>query len=78
MKEYTKQILTAAKEGREKEVIEYQVNIDNFQRAIVLIGDDPDMQEYKARLADLLKSSKLEQRKAQIMLQVISDQLEAK
>ena len=73
---YQKEILTGALEARIKEVTEYQVNIDNFRLAIEKIGDDQEMQPFKEQLQNLLSSSLLEQRKAQIMLEVIQSQLE--
>ena len=76
MNDYHREILTSALEARIKEVTEYQVNIDNFRLAIERIGDDPDLQEFKANLQGLLASSILEQRKAQIMLDVVQSQLE--
>ncbi len=74
--DYKKEILTSALNGRKKEVIEYQINIDNYVLAIERIGDDPDLQEFKARLQDLLVSSRLEQKKAQVMLDVVKQQLD--
>ena len=74
--EYKNEILTAALDARIKEVTEYQVNIDNFRLAIERVGGDPDLQDFKAQLSGLLASSILEQRKAQIMLDVIRAQLE--
>ena len=76
MNNYHREILTAALDARIKEVTEYQVNIDNFRLAIEHIGDDPELQDFKANLSGLLASSILEQRKAQIMLDVIRAQLE--
>ena len=76
MNDYHREILTSALEGRIKEVTEYQVNITNFSLAIERIGDDPELQEFKANLEGLLKSSILEQRKSRIMLDVIQSQLE--
>ncbi|WP_068305911.1 hypothetical protein [Pararhodobacter sp. CCB-MM2] len=73
---YRQDILTGALEAREKEVTEYQVNIDNFRLAIAEIGDDPELQGFKESLQGLLASSVLEQRKAQIMLTVIKKQVE--
>ncbi len=70
-------ILTAAAEGREREVMHYQINIDNYQRAIAEIeANHPDMGEFAARLRELLASSITEQAKERIMLKVIRDQLE--
>ena len=74
--DYRTEILTAALDARIKEVTEYQVNIDNFRLAIEHVGDDPELQDFKANLSGLLASSILEQRKAQIMLDVIRAQLE--
>jgi hypothetical protein len=76
LKDYKKEILTTSLEGRNKEVTEYQVNIDNFRLAIEKIGDDPDLTLFKTQLEDLLKSSIYEQKKAKIMLEVIQSQLE--
>ena len=72
---YHYEILKTAKESREKELIEYQVNIDNFKLAIELIGDDAELAEFKKHLKELLSSSQLEQRKAKIMYEVVSKQL---
>jgi hypothetical protein len=73
---YKNEILTAALDARIREVTEYQVNIDNFRLAIEQVGDDPDLQHFKEHLQNLLSSSITEQRKAQIMLDVIKSQLE--
>jgi transcriptional regulator CtsR len=40
------------------------------------IGEEPDLQGFKAQIQGLLASSILEQRKAQIMLEVIREQVE--
>jgi hypothetical protein len=74
--EYQKEILTSALDARIKEVTEYQVNIDNFTLAIERIGDDLELQEFKSQLENLMTSSKLEQKKAKLMLEVIKSQLE--
>ena len=76
MNDYHHEILTSALEARIKEVTEYQVNTTNFSLAIERIGDDSEMQDFKANLEALLASSLLEQRKAQIMLDVVQSQLE--
>lgn len=73
---YQKEILTSALDARIKEVTEYQVNIDNFRLAIDRIGDDPELQQFKEQITGLMQSSLLEQKKAQIMLEVIKSQLE--
>lgn len=74
--EYRKEILTAALDARIKEVTEYQVNIDNYRLAIERIGDDEELCQFKQQIQALLTSSLLEQRKAQIMLDVIKSQRE--
>ena len=76
MNTYHREILTSALEARIKDVTEYQVNITNFSLAIERIGDDPELQDFKTNLQGLLASSILEQRKSQIMLDVIQSQLE--
>jgi len=76
MNDYHREILTSALDARIKEATEYQVNITNFSLAIERIGDDPELQDFKANLQGLLASSILEQRKSQIMLDVIQSQLE--
>jgi hypothetical protein len=73
---YQKEILTSALDARIREVTEYQVNIDNFRLAIERIGDDPELQQFKEQITGLMQSSILEQKKAQIMLEVIQSQLE--
>jgi len=73
---YQKEILKSALDARIKEVTEYQVNIDNFRLAIERIGDDQELQQFKEQITDLMQSSVLEQKKAQIMLDVIKSQLE--
>ena len=70
-------ILTQAAEGREREVMHYQINIDNYERAIAEIeANHHDMGEFADRLRELLASSRVEQAKERIMLKVIRDQLE--
>jgi hypothetical protein len=68
-------MLTDAKKHREDEVLEYQINIDNYRLAIVKAAQDPDMVEFKAQLESLLTSSIIEQKKAKIMLEVLTEQL---
>lgn len=76
MDTYTKEMLTGALDARKKEVMEYQVNIDNFKLAIDLAAQDADMADFKKQLEDLLRSNIIEQKKAKIMLQVVQMQLE--
>jgi undecaprenyl pyrophosphate synthase len=74
--DYRHEILTSALDARIKEVTEYQVNIDNFRLVIERIYNDAEMKEFKEQIESLLASSRFEQRKAQIMLDVIKSQLE--
>jgi hypothetical protein len=76
LEEYKQEILNTALETRKKEVTEYQINIDNFKLAIEKIGNDQELADFKKHLEHLLASSKLEQRKSRIMLEVIESQLE--
>ena len=72
-------ILTQAAEGREREVMHYQINIDNFERAIAEIEenhiDEPHMVEYADQMRELRRTSLIEQAKESVMLKVIRDQL---
>lgn len=71
--------LQSAFAAREDEVLGYQINIENYARAIDKINvehaDNPAMIEFRDKLADLLQSSKTEQLKAIIIRDVIADQL---
>ena len=73
-------ILRAAAEGRRTEVMNYQINIDNFTLAIAKIeaehANNPEMVAFSDRLKDLLHSSVTEQLKERILLEVIEQQLE--
>lgn len=70
-----KETLTSALIQRKNEVFGYQINIDNYNRAIRKISD-PDLLPFKEQLEGLLSSEILEQKKAQLMLDVIKEQLE--
>jgi hypothetical protein len=73
------EILTVALESRNEEIATYQINIDNYTRAIDKIdiehSDNPAMIEFRDHLVDMLASSKTEQLKAIIIRDVIVDQL---
>lgn len=74
------EILTAAKAQREQEVLEYQVNIDNFRTALALLEQKtPEEREpllgFQDQLRELEKSNRLEQSKSQLMLDAINAQL---
>lgn len=74
-----KEFLATAITARNNEIDEYQVNIDNFARAIVKIdaehASNPAMIEFRDRLASMLESNKTEQLKAIIIRDVIAEQL---
>lgn len=71
--------LQSALAAREDEILGYQINIDNYIRAIAKINaehaDNPAMVEFRDRLTDMLESHKTEQLKAIIIRDVIADQL---
>ncbi len=70
------EVLKEALKAREEEVLHYQINIDNYRLAIKKSAGDPELEEFVARLRELLSSSLLEQKKAKIMLEVIREQVE--
>lgn len=72
-------ILIEALKHRQQEVFQHQINIDNYMLAIAEIdanyADDAAIADFRARLADLLASSFVEQRKEIIMRDVIAKQI---
>lgn len=72
-------ILTEALSARKDEILGYQINIDNYRLAIKKIdrdyATDDAMLEFRRQLTGLLESSLIEQRKAQIIHDVIEMQL---
>ena len=75
------EIITAALDGRKQEVLGYQINIDNYTRALekisLLSADDrAELSGFTEQLRTLLTSEKLEQKKAKIMLEVLQEQVE--
>ena len=66
-------------ERRNKDIEMYQINIDNYQRAIDkidnLYSEKEGMDEFKTQLIELLRTSKIEQLKEIIMRDVIEEQL---
>ena len=74
------EILAMSLEGREQEVMTYQINIDNYALALEEIGNLPpdernELLDFAEQLRSLLTSEKLEQKKAKIMLAVIKKQV---
>lgn len=74
-----KQILLEALEGRQKETLMYQINIDNYRAALtqLRLKPDPEMESFAEQLAELLQTSLFEQKKELLMINVIEKQLEA-
>lgn len=75
------EILKSSLDARVQEVMHYQINIDNYRIAldeISKLSDDErdELSVFKEQLQALLSSEKLEQKKAQIMLNVIKQQVE--
>lgn len=76
------EILQMSLEARVQEVMHYQINIDNYTIALNEIAklppqDQAELSEFTGQLRSLLASEKLEQKKANIMLAVIRQQVEA-
>ena len=74
------EILAVALDARVQEVMHYQINIDNYAIALEEISQmTPDerneLSEFAEQLRNLLKSEKLEQKKAKLMLSVIQKQI---
>lgn len=76
------EILRMSLDARVQEVMHYQINIDNYVIALSEIAklppeDQAELSEFAGQLRGLLASEKLEQKKANIMLAVIRQQVEA-
>jgi len=74
------EILASSLDARIQEVMHYQINIDNYAIALEEIGNLPpderaELSAFTNQLRELLTSEKLEQKKAQIMLNVIKRQV---
>jgi hypothetical protein len=80
LNEAREETLKASLQGREQEIMHYQINIDNYTIALDEISKLPDderaeLSGFAEQLTGLLASEKLEQKKAKIMLAVIKRQL---
>ena len=73
------EILKSALNSRNDEVENYQINIDNYTRAIQKIEENylenTKIVEFRDNLIDLLESSKTEQLKSIIIRDVITEQV---
>ena len=71
--------LQSALEPRNDEILNYQINIDNYTRAIAKINDEHAdniaLIEFRNNLSDMVESHKTEQLKAIIIRDVIADQI---
>jgi L-rhamnose mutarotase len=73
-------ILKAALDGREQEIMHYQINIDNYSIALQEIdklspSEQLELKDFSEQLRNLLASEILEQKKAKIMLSVLKAQV---
>jgi uncharacterized transporter YbjL len=72
-------VLKDAVKARNDEILGYQINIDNYERAIAKINkehtDKPEILKFRDQLIDMLESHKTEQLKTAIIRDVIVDQL---
>lgn len=72
-------ILRGAAQSRLMEVMNYQINIDNFRLAIEKIEkehtDKPHLVAFAGHLRNLMQSNIEEQDKERVMLEVIEQQL---
>jgi hypothetical protein len=71
------QILKDNLVARQREVMHYQINIDNYRLAIKKIESEnlDNLAEFASNLKELLNSSIKEQAKEQLLAEVIAEQL---
>lgn len=69
------EILKSALAQRKEEVFQHQINIDNYRRAIPKAKGDLDLADFVSQLEGLLASSVIEQKKAQILVDVLNEQI---
>lgn len=77
------EVLKEALAARKEEIASYQINIDNYRLAIEKIAKehtgnsriDKAMREFSSQLQELLSESLVEQRKAEIIHDVIAQQI---
>ena len=74
-----KSTLLSALESREQEIFHYQIDIDNFKRAIdkidTIYAENESLSDFREHLCNLLQANKREQLKGIIIRDVIADQL---
>jgi len=71
-----KEILSDALGYRKQELLNYEINIENYKRAIEKSKSDPDLQDFRDNLEQILKTEIIEKKKSQVMHDIISEQLE--
>jgi len=73
------ELLKEALKGRNDEIVNYQINIDNFERGIKKINDEypdnEDLKKFKTNLIQLLVDNKRQQLRSIIIRDVIQDQV---
>ncbi len=81
LKEERLALLNATRDQRRRQVMLYQVNIDNYRGAIAEIeknhGGDKAMKAFAQQLQAMVASETVEQTKEKIMLAVIEQQMGA-
>lgn len=79
MDENKRTVLTTNIEMRDKEIADYQINVDNYTRAIAKIDAtadaDEEMLKFKEVLQQHLKDTLREQMKSRLIRDVMVDQL---
>ena len=76
MENYRKELLNSAYEARQREFIEYQVNVTNYEMALDMAKEDADLDLFCSHLEELIRTTKIEQKKSKIMLDVLAVQIE--
>jgi hypothetical protein len=74
-----KQILEEALKVRKQEVLQYEINIENFKRAIKKIetnyANNVNLAPFKSQLIQLVEENEIQQLKSIIIRDVITEQL---
>jgi hypothetical protein len=74
--EKRKEIILGSLEARKLEWLEYQINLENYEMALALAVDD-DLQQFRDHLGELIRTTRIEQKKSKILLDVLAKQAEA-
>jgi hypothetical protein len=76
LKEKRKEIVLGALEARKIEWLDYQINLENYELALSLAVDE-DLQQFRDQLGELIRTTRIEQKKSKILLDVLTKQAEA-